>query len=64
MLLKIKPIKLMNEKYKIEIESKGEYDVKKEFNKLADLNEREYMGLITVIPDYLDTLPLNDKGNA
>jgi hypothetical protein len=54
----------MKEKYKIEIESKGEYDTKKEFNKIVELDEREYMALVTGILDYLDTLPLNDKGSA
>jgi hypothetical protein len=54
----------MNDKYQIEIESKGEYDQRKIFKKVVELDERAFMGLITVILDYLDTLALNDKGNA
>lgn len=45
----------MKEEYKIEIESTGEYKTKKEFNKILSLTEREYLSLIEVILDFLDT---------
>lgn len=47
----------MKEKFKIEIESKGEYDVKKEFKKEIELTERQFLSLISAILDFEDLLP-------
>lgn len=47
------------EKFKIDIESQGTYEMKKEFNHLAELDTRQYLGLVSIILDYLDTLPEN-----
>lgn len=49
----------MKEKYKIDIESRGECEEKKEFNLLTSLNTREYLGLVNVILDYLDTIQVD-----
>ncbi len=44
----------MEEEYKIEIESTGEYKNKKEFNKIVHLTEREYLALISTILDFME----------
>jgi hypothetical protein len=49
----------MKEKYQIEIEG-GEYENKKQFKKLVELDERQFMGLITTVLDYSDKLPLHE----
>lgn len=43
------------EEYKIEIETTGKYEVKKEFNKIVSLTERQYLALVSVVLDFLDT---------
>ncbi len=45
----------MKEKTQIDIEL-GSYDEKKQFKKVTELTEREYLALVTVILNYLDTL--------
>ena len=44
----------MEEEFKIEIESAGDYKNKKEFNKIAKLTERQFLDLIATILDFLE----------
>lgn len=45
----------MKEEYKIEIETTGEYKEKKEFNTVTNLTAREYLALVKVVLDFLDS---------
>jgi len=48
----------MNEDYKIIIESTGDYKTRKAFNKVAALSERQYLDLVKVVLNFLETPPL------
>lgn len=46
----------MKEKYKIEIESTGDYEAIKQFKICPELSIREYLALIDVILNYFDLI--------
>lgn len=47
--------------YKIEVETTGDYKTKKSFNKKVGMTERQFMGLMTAILDYVDTLSTRES---
>lgn len=42
------------EQFKIEIETTGNYETKKEFNVRVELTDRQYLALVGVVLDFLD----------
>lgn len=42
------------EKFNIEIETTGDYKTKKKFNKEVEMTDREFLGLVEIILDFLD----------
>lgn len=44
------------ERFEIEIESKGDYDRKKEFSLIAEMSERDYIALCSHIMDFFESM--------